>query len=84
MSDIYNRSLPFSQDQFRQTTEKMSAPGIGFVPKKDLCQGCKKHRSAATGTYTRKGFVCNQCGKYSTAKSAAKSADAKTAASSVR
>ena len=83
MSDIYNRSLPFSQDRYRQETEKRASMlGAGSTPKKTKCCRCLTHRTVATGTQTDGRFVCHQCLK--SEKSAAKSADAKTAASSVR
>ena len=83
MSDLYNRSLPFSHDRYRQETEKRASMiGASFTPKKTKCVRCETWRTTETGTVTAKGFVCHGCVKLE--KSAAKSADAKTAASSVR
>ena len=63
MSDIYNRSLPFSQDRYRQETEKRASMiGAGSTPKKAKCCRCLTHRTAATGKHTGDGFVCHQCG----------------------
>ena len=62
MSDLYNRSLPFSQDKFRQETEKRGVMlNAQNTPKKSLCYRCMTKRNAATGKQTAKGFVCHGC-----------------------
>lgn len=62
MTDLYNRSLPFSQDRYRQETEKRNQMlGAGRTPKKTKCVCCETWRTSETGTVTGKGFFCHNC-----------------------
>ena len=71
MSDLYNRSLAFAQDKFRQETEKRGVMlNAQNTPKKALCCRCMTKRNAATGKQTARGFVCHQCHAKKVAKSA--------------
>ena len=66
MTDLYNRSLPFAQDRFRQETEKRNSMlGAGRTPKKTKCVRCLKHRTEAIGKHADEGFVCHGCGRAS-------------------
>jgi len=42
MSDIYNRSLPFSQNRYRQDTDKVAVKMAGVEFKHFTCPECKK------------------------------------------
>ena len=65
MTDLYNRSLPFSQERYRQETERRSSMlGAGRTPKKTKCVCCETWRTSETGTVTAKGFVCHRCGSH--------------------
>lgn len=62
MTDLYNRSLPYSQDRYRQETAKRNQMlGAGSTPKKTKCVRCEKWRTTETGKLTDKGFVCHAC-----------------------
>ena len=64
MTDLYNRSLPFSQDRYRQETEKRNKMlGAGTTPKRSKCVRCETWRTSITGTVTAGGFVCHRCGR---------------------
>jgi late competence protein required for DNA uptake (superfamily II DNA/RNA helicase) len=60
---LYTRGEPFSNQQFRQNTEKRAGQMIGVTstPKKCRCIRCEKHRTEATGMHTKGGFVCHGC-----------------------
>jgi len=62
MTDLYNRSLPYSQDRYRQETAKRNQMlGAGNTPKKSKCVRCETWRTTETGKQTAKGFVCHAC-----------------------
>lgn len=64
MTDLYNRSLPFAQDRYRQETERRNSMlGAGRTPKKTKCVRCETWRTTETGKVTANGFICHQCGK---------------------
>lgn len=58
MTDLYNRSLPFSQDRYRQETEKRNQMlGAGRTPKKTKCVRCEICRPSLS-SYLKKAFCC--------------------------
>lgn len=64
MSNLYHPSLPVSQAQFRDNTDKRAVMlNAQRTPKKAKCCRCHTHRTEATGKHTDKGFVCHGCGK---------------------
>ena len=63
MSDLFHRSQPASQSQYRDNTAKCAVmAGVATIPSLDRCSCCGKRRTVATGVYSKSGkFTCGMC-----------------------